>query len=449
MSSNLRVGGYQFAFEYRHPLLRKLNGFLHCLTEMPEHVLGRRVHWTPRVASLAAVLMAFDPHCDLGTRCGDALACLAGDRAGLGRTYNGLLKALERQKESVLPHLKRDLRSRVQSAFDDIPRIAGWTLLAVDGSKEVLPRTIDQEKNFGIADNGSGPQAFLTTVVEVQTGMLWDWRIGQARSNERAHMREMVSDLPEQSLLLADSGFCGCPLWSMLVEGNKSFLIRVRGNVSLLEKLFPQARIERSKDIVYAWPKHHQRTQKPIRLRLIRVGSRRNSVYLLTNVLSPVQLSRRNASIIYRLRWGIESFYRTLKRTLGYAKLRSRCARRAWLELAWGLIAATIASLMGTGVLKSRRIDPRRQSPAAVVRVLRAALLHGCQTRAEEGLKLLNQALSQALKDTYARVRSKRSRINPITSATPSPILNNPPNLHKASRLERYLALTLYPAFAL
>ena len=42
-----------------------------------------------------------------------------------------------------------------------------WVLLAVDGSKEDLPRTRDHEKVFGIADNGVFPQARGTLSVRI------------------------------------------------------------------------------------------------------------------------------------------------------------------------------------------------------------------------------------------------------------------------------------------
>ena len=83
-------------------------------------------------------------------------------RRRVGRTYNGLLKALERQAESVLPDLKAGLRRQAQGRLSRIRKIGNWLLLAVDGSKEDLPRTKDQEKVFGIADNGVVPQALVT-----------------------------------------------------------------------------------------------------------------------------------------------------------------------------------------------------------------------------------------------------------------------------------------------
>ena len=44
---------------------------------------------------------------------------------------------------------------------------------------------------------------------------------------------------------------------------------------------------------------------------------------LVTNILDEEVLSDETASKIYRLRWGIEVYYRTLKQTLGHQTLKS------------------------------------------------------------------------------------------------------------------------------
>lgn len=431
-------GGCRAVQEYRHPLLAKINPFLSSLCDLPDPA-GRRVRWTPRAAGTAAVLMALDPGCSLSVRCEDALACMRGEDAlgRVGSTYNGLVKALQRHAPAALPTLKADLRRRAASALAGIPRVAGWSLLAVDGTKEDLPRTRSCERAFGIADNGVCPQAFVTAIVEVQSGILWEWRIDRGRASEKHHLAQMVSSLPQDALLLGDGNFVGHRLWSELDAAGKRFLIRVGANVSLIEGLFPGSEIERRKDIVYAWPVTWQNRTRPLRLRLIRVGAGKSRVYLLTNVLDPVSLSRRAAGAIYRLCWGVELFYRTLKRTLGYAKLQSRSGVRAEIELEWALIAATIMAFIGVGVLRRRRIDPRRSSPAGLLRVLRRWLLRGTHDREQ-----LDKELAEAVGDEYTRRRPKHSRHRPVTKNTPSPRRPKPPRIRKATPKEKWIAYT-------
>lgn len=397
----------------------------------------RRVRWTPLAASTAAVLMALAEGA-LGGRFREAHRCLAADyrrRRRTGATYNGLLKALERQQHTVLPRVKAELRAHVRRRLQRIDPAGRWVLLAVDGSKEDLPRTRAHEVGFGIADNGRFPQAFVTAVVEVYTGLLWDWRLGPARASEKRHALEMIADLPDDALLLADAGFVGLPIWSTLQNHGKHFLIRVGGNVRLLTDLWPQTQTRRRKDLVYVWPKKGRQDHPPLKLRLIRVGSGPKTVHLLTNVLDPRPLSRKMAGAIYRRRWGVELFYRTFKRTLGCAKLHSKSARRATIEFEWALVAITLVTLLGIDALVRRRRDPRRLSAAPLLGALREALRRDLGARGHTH-EALQRALGRCLKDTYQRRRSKLSRHRFTTVNTPTKYLQ-PPNVRPATAQEQ------------
>ena len=443
MRTGLRIGAGASALHYRHPLVSCITRFLGILADVSDPGSGDRVWWTPLRAALAAVLMALDHGCCLRERFADARACLAqdlgrGERAG--GTYNGLVKALERQAGVVLPAIKTDLQRRAKERFRRLRGRARWLLLAVDGSKENLPRTRDHERHFGIADNGAVPQALLTTIVEVRTGLLWDWRIDRGRGSEKDHLVQMASNLPPGALLLGDGNFVGFRVWSWLNGAGKPFLIRVGGNVRLITRLWPDVEARYTGNIVYVWPKNRQRATPPLMLRLIKVGRGSKAVHLLTNVLESTELPRRDAGRIYRQRWGAELFVRTLKRTLGYDKLRSRAGRRARLELEWALIAMTIMTLLGLAAASRHRIDSYRLSPAHLIRTLRSALLRGLVTAGIDGCDELIRALVSELQDTYERHRPKRSRYRPKTKNTPRPLQLKPPRIRQATAQEKRLA---------
>jgi hypothetical protein len=437
-----QIGGRPSALHYRHPLVSYISRFLDILEGMPEPKSKRWVWWTPFRAAMAAMLMVLDRGCSLGERFEDARACMAADfprgkRAG--GTYNGLLKALERQAGAVLPALKDELQRQARRRFSQLGEGKRWLLLAVDGSKADLPRTVDLERHFGIADNGATPQALLTAIVEMGTGLLWDWRIDRGRGSEKGHLVRMAPNLPDNALLLGDGNFVGFPVWSRLNDCGKAFLIRVGGNVRLLTRLWPDAETHYDGDIVYVWPKCRQEQSPPLMLRLIKVGKGRKAVHLLTNVLDSRQLPRRDAGKAYRQRWGAELFFRTLKRSLGYHKLQSKAGRRARMELEWALIAMTVMTFMGLASAARRRIAPERLSPAHMLRTLRIALLRGVGKHLCRSCADLARALVAELQDTYERRKPKRSRHCPTTANTPNPYLK-PPKIRRATTEERRLA---------
>ena len=57
------------------------------------------------------------------------------------------------------------------------------------------------------------------------------------------------------------------------------------------------------------------------------IKTRGESLWLVTSVLDPQQLSVRSVEDIYRRRWGVEVFIRGLKQTFGRGKLRSHATQ--------------------------------------------------------------------------------------------------------------------------
>lgn len=447
--NNRKVGGYLAAMLYRHPLLASVTRVLAVL-EGVEDPSSRRVRWTPLLAGVVAVVMAFDAGCAATTRLTDALGCLGVVLRGkrkVPQTYNGLLKALCRQFKACFPILKDDLRRQVLGVLEKAERIGGWIILAVDGSKEDLARSRSNIRAFGIGDNGAFPQAFITSIVSVATGLLWDWRVGKARASEKGHLLEMIQALPRDVLLLGDGNFVGWPIWTALCAQGTDFLIRVGGNVDLLADLLDTGRVSVWKDAqtVYLWPKKWRRTGTPLELRLIRIRSRGGSVFLLTNVLDARRMSVKRAGAIYRRRWGIEVFYRTLKRTMGVSKLQSHSGKRARVELNWALVALTVAGLLAIPAILSRRLRPDRYSPACALRVLRSALLDRTLLRVKNPGNAIVRRLAHAVGDDYTRSSKKQSRHRAVSQNTPKRYRKHhrlkPPVLTRAKPNIRTLAL--------
>lgn len=250
----------------------------------------------------------------------------------------------------------------------------------------------------------------------------------------------MAPDLPAHALLLGDGNFIGFPIWSKLHDNGKQFLIRIGGNVHLITRLWPDAETRFEGHIVYVWPKKHRKNSPPLMLRLIKVGRGSKAVHLLTNVLDAKRLLQEDAGEVYRSRWGVESFFRTVKRTLGYVKLQSQAGCRARIELEWALVTMMITTIMGIDSATRRRIDPRHLSPVHLIRTLRRFLLRGSGKSASNGHADLAHQLTLDLKDNYHRRKSKRSSHRPKTRNTPKPLVLKPPKIRRATAIEKELA---------
>ena len=428
-----RFGSATSTTVYPRELLRAIGKFL------PHRGLrlrspDERLRWTDRLLVVMALLLGWQAASSLRDafeNCWPVVTRLYPTRRRVGHSYEGFSKALERHSGRLLPRVTAALRRAVRPVAGRYWKIDGWLVLGVDGSRFECPRTAANEAAFGCAGRPkTTPQQFVTTVLHVGTGLLWDWRRGGGKESERRHLREMLATLPAEALLLADAGFTGYELLRELLAGGHSFIIRAGGNVRLLKKL--GFTVREYEGIVYLWPQG-QREQAPLVLRLVVLNDGRQGVYLLTNVLAEAVLSDRQIGLMYRCRWGLEVFYRSLKRTLEKHQLRSKSPGKAAVELDWALASLWLLGLLTVERLVRRRVNPRGWSVAGSLRMVRRVMLGRGGRRAARGLC----GLGRATQDGYLRQRPKRARDWPRKKTDSPP---QPPLIRTARRDERLKA---------
>ena len=348
-----------------------------------------------------------------------------------GSTYQGFCKAMRTRGAGVLAQARRLLREQVLSRGSKWERRLGFVAFAADGSRIICPRTLGNEAEFGYwGKESANPQMNLTVLWHMGTGLSWDWRIAGSRTGERALLLEMLPELPPRALLVADAGFTGFELLSTIQQSGRFFLVRVGAGVELLKELGVYQR--EGPDTVYLWPAgQHQR--RPLVLRLIRVGQ----VYLITNVLNRTRLTVAKAGALYRLRWGVEVGFRTLKQTLERRKVRGAAPAQARLEVEWAMLSLTLLGLLSVRGLKRRRTDPLRWSPAAALRVTRRWRRRPAGPLAATDPGQLLRQLGTCLRDNYQRTSSKRARSWPHKKNPRPP---GPPTLTRANTRLRNLA---------
>jgi len=419
---------------YQPPLLKAM------LELIPPGVLaavpaGRQ--WSGWLLALAAVLMAWDSLPTLTSRFESTLETLTGwlPRRKLARTYQGFIKALKLHSAALLDRLTDYLRRQMPAWVGPYWTQQDWQAFAADGSRVECPRTAANERQLGCAGRKrTTPQLFLTTIYHMGSGLPWSFRIGPGTDSERNHLRHMLPLLPQNALLVADAGFVGYDLLSTILAGSRHFLIRVGSNVRLLRDL-GYARVH-DDQTVWLWPdKQQKQNQPPLVLRLICLHDGRKPVYLLTD-LPAEQLSDRQAGVLYRMRWGIEVFYRFFKCTLGHRKMRSAAPQQAKCELHWAVLGLWVLSMMSVRQLIARETNPLELSVAAALKAVRRCL----RRAGPPSLKRLRQALGQAVKDRYVRTTSKKARNWPHKKTEKPP---GPPKIKRASRAEIRLAREL------
>ena len=357
-----------------------------------------------------------------------------------GRTYQGFIKALIVQSPRLLAGWASHWRTLVRQVAGTHWREQGWVPIGVDGSRIALSHTQANQRAFGCGGKAhSGPSVWLVMLLHLGTNLPWAWKIAKATAEERGLLRQMRHLLPEHSLLIADAGYTGYAFWQTLQQEGQAFLIRVGASTRLLTQL-GYAVLEYD-GLVYVWPQRYRvRGQEPLALRLVGLHTGRTPVYLLTNVLSDTQLSDQQAAVFYRLRWGLEVFFRGLKQTLGKRQMRSQAPVPAALELRWAILGLAILGWWGVS-RQPAGVEVRRVSLAQSLRQLRVVLRHPAQRC--RPAQTLQRRLTRALRDRYVRRGPKVAGHWPHKKNEPPP---QPPHITPATALQIHAAQMLKQA---
>jgi hypothetical protein len=411
--------------------------------------MRRGSKWGARMLAVVAILWAWSGMPTLVGRFVDGCKVASKTYRWLtsGQTYQGFMKQLRKWHFELKVACMSDLRVVMKQDLFGQWKIAGFVIVAGDGSRVELPRTESNEAAYSpkrkkkglrqkrcgkrkanrgrrgkqwrrarrqskesIAKKTNSPQMWLTLFWHVGTGLPWDWRTGPSDSSERQHLQEMLGELPENSLIAADAGFVGYDFWREVMAAGHSFVVRVGANVRLLKKLGFAREYDNT---VYLWPDAMRKKQEPpLVLRAVWVHNGKHPMCLVTNVLSKSRLSDEQIVKIYKERWGIELFFRTFKQTFGRRKLRSHNAENAQLELDWSLLGLWAVCLLAQRELVKAGEDPCRLSPAGAIKAIQETMRH-YRTRPEDASETLGSMFRHALQDDYERGSSKTARNYP------------------------------------
>lgn len=295
--------------------------------------------WTPWTLVVMALLWAWSEAPTLLERFAEALAVVRKIfrwRKGLGKSYQGFLKQLRKWHAELLITCSGQLRMHMRQDPFGRWEFAGFVLMAGDGSRVELPRTVSNEEKYSGGGKGKGkrpvgqrkrsggkgrrrrrkqsakerwkkavcPQIYLTLLWHIGTGLPWCWRTGAVGTDESKQVIGMLEELPENALIVADAHYVGYDFLRAVVDSGREFVIRGGANVRLLRAL---GYVREYDGIFYLWPKKAMRhRERPLVMRVVWVQAGKERMCLMTSVLSRSRLSDKQLAQIYRARWGIE-----------------------------------------------------------------------------------------------------------------------------------------------
>jgi hypothetical protein len=225
----------------------------------------------------------------------------------------------------------------------------GLQLFAMDGTTLRTHDNAELRTHFGAQLYSSGaiasyPQVRGVTLTSLPTHIVHAAAFGPYGTNEMLYAKQLVTDIPNESLTVFDRGFLAAEILCSLTEqGNeRHFIIPAKSNTkwevidgdendcTVRMRVSPQARAK-SPDLPEFWQARAITVidaQARKRILLTSLSDRRR--------YKPIDISR-----CYDRRWGIETSYRELKQTmLGAAlTLRSKTVEGVYQEI-WGTLIA-------------------------------------------------------------------------------------------------------------
>lgn len=225
----------------------------------------------------------------------------------------------------------------------------GLQVFAMDGTTLRTHDTAENRAHFGAQAYCSGaiasyPQVRGVTLTALPTHIVHSAAFGPYGANEMRYARQLIAEVPDESLTIFDRGFLSAEILCALTRNGRQrhFIIPAKSNTrwEVIEgnaddgivrmRVSPQARAQ-CPELPEFWEARA----------ITVVDQQARQRVLLTSLCERRRYTPRDIANCYTRRWGIETSYRELKQTmLGTAlTLRSKTTDGVYQEI-WGTLIA-------------------------------------------------------------------------------------------------------------
>lgn len=236
-----------------------------------------------------------------------------------------------RQKLLYTAFIELNEKAIVEIYYKDekYQKYKGFRLISIDGSKVILPNNEEIKKFFGnikIANQletteGEYPVALASVLYDVMNNIAIDSILGHAKAYEVDLAIEHLTNYSKANdLLIFDRNYPSYRFLAFLVHENTHFLGRCsRNSFNQARMMFGNNDIE--SQVVTLRPHHSKKKQieelglpMEITVRFVRVVLDTGEVeVLVTSLLDENLYPTEDFKELYHLRWGIETYYGTIK----------------------------------------------------------------------------------------------------------------------------------------
>ena len=234
----------------------------------------------------------------------------------------------------------------------------GYRLYAVDGCRIRLPNNPVIIERFGCSHNGKAeqdcPMGLASACYDVMNDVIVDATMAHSYSSEREmaldHLKAVSA---HNALFLYDRGYPAFWLIKAHQERQIDFCMRTPWN--LFDETRDFTRSGKRQKIVWLIPKQaakdlcreHQVSEKPVKVRLIRVDLPDGEVeILMTSVTDRKRIHHSEFKGLYHKRWGIEEIFKRLKSRLEMENFTGKSPLAVQQDFQAKIVACNLSALL-------------------------------------------------------------------------------------------------------
>jgi hypothetical protein len=323
------------------------------------------------------------------------------------------------------------LAEKIGKQIDPRPSFHGLRTWAIDGLRNTVPDTPENEKYFERPKASRGkaafPQMLAVALVDTQSRGIRDAVFYHCRGSERTGCEALLKHLDENDLLILDRGFPSAPGLKKVGAAGIHFLARISSGwkPKILRRLGPGDSLVEISGRETIPPEERDPTKKHNKTRLVKLTVRmieyqtekNELVRVITDLLDPDQFPPLEFAHLYHARWESELSYDELKTHLAtvthgslHTVFRSKSPEKV-LQEAYGLLIAynMVRALIGAAG-EAHGVPELEISFVDSLQVIRLALprFEGAENDADRH-RLLYQLLEDLAACRNPRPRRHRS----------------------------------------
>jgi hypothetical protein len=318
-----------------------------------------------------------------------------------------------------------ELNHKINQFFENHFKLKTWSgfrLLALDGSTIRLPHTEDIENHFGawkVRQGRSSPMARLSQLFDPLNKITVDATISPKSQGERQLAANHLLHLMPNDLLLLDRGYPAWWLFALILSMNAQFCARISKKWKIVQTFLASGEKQRIILLTIANTSRKQAKDlgldpKPLKLRLVRLGSDDNPVLLITSLIDTDRYPYQQLSDLYHLRWPVEEDYKVAKCRIELENFSGKSAASVYQDFHAKVMMKNIVSILALPVndklakdtTTTRKYDYQVNFTQALATAKN--LMPLLFQRSKRKIKLIIESLFELLENTIEPIRPGR-----------------------------------------